>query len=52
VGGIKKTGRRAKRRAQALQLTAAQAGIADSTFGMLMDTGYREAVVSLLALSD
>jgi hypothetical protein len=39
-------------RAQALHLTAAQAAIADPTFGALMETGYPEAVVSLLALSD
>ena len=39
-------------RAQALQLTAAQAGNTDPTFGVLMETGYPEAVVSLLALSD
>ena len=39
-------------RAQALQLIAAQAGIADPTFGVLMETGYPEAVVSLLALAD
>jgi hypothetical protein len=39
-------------RAQALQLTAAQAGIADPTFGVLMETGYPEAVVSLLASAD
>ena len=39
-------------RAQALQLTAAQVGAADAVFGVLMETGYPEAVVSLLALSD
>jgi hypothetical protein len=39
-------------RAQALHLTAAQAGMADPTFGVLMETAYPEAVVSLLALSD
>jgi hypothetical protein len=39
-------------RAQALQLTAAQVGPADAVFGVLMETGYPEAVVSLVALSD
>ena len=39
-------------RSQALQLTAAQAGIADSIFGVLMETGYPEAVVMLVALAD
>jgi hypothetical protein len=39
-------------RAQALQLNAAEVGSADSTFGVLMETGYPEAVVSLLALAD
>jgi hypothetical protein len=39
-------------RTQALQLTAAQVGTADAVFGVLMETGYPEAVVSLLALSD
>jgi hypothetical protein len=39
-------------RAQALQLNAAEVGIGDSTLGVLMETGYPEAVVSLLALAD
>jgi hypothetical protein len=39
-------------RTQALQMTAAQAGTADAVFGVLMETGYPEAVVSLLAVSD
>jgi hypothetical protein len=32
-------------RAQALKLTAVYAGIADAVFGVLMETGYPEAVV-------
>src|SRR5260221_10737211 len=39
-------------RAQALQLNAAEVGSADPAFGVLMETGYPEAVVSLLALAD
>jgi hypothetical protein len=39
-------------RSQALGLTSAQAGNSDATFGVLMETGYAEAVVSLLALAD
>lgn len=38
-------------RAQALQLTSAQVDSAEGVFGVLMETGYPEAV-SLLALSD
>jgi hypothetical protein len=39
-------------RTQALNLTAAQVGANDGAYGVLMETGYPEAVVSLLALSD
>jgi len=39
-------------RAQALQLKANDAGLKGSTFGLLMETGYPEAVVTLVALSD
>ena len=39
-------------RAQALQLNAAEVGSADPTFGVLMETGYPEAVLSLLALAN
>jgi hypothetical protein len=39
-------------RTQALQLTGAQVGTPDAVFEALMETGYPEAVVSLLALSD
>lgn len=35
-------------RLQALQLTAAQAGIADLVYGVVMETGYPETVVTLL----
>jgi hypothetical protein len=39
-------------RSQALELTAAAAGISDPIFGVVMETGYPEAVVTLVALSD
>jgi hypothetical protein len=40
-------------RSQALALKADQVGVADGTFGVLMETGYAEGVaVSLLALAD
>ena len=39
-------------REQELHLAAARTGIADPTFGVLLETGYPEAVVSLLALAD
>jgi len=39
-------------RSLALQLTAEQAGIIDPTFEVIMETGYPEAVVTLVALSD
>jgi hypothetical protein len=37
-------------RSQALQLTGAQAGITDPTFGVLMETGYPEAMVREVGL--
>lgn len=39
-------------RSQALNLTAAQVHVSDSIFGVLMETRYPEAVVTLVALAD
>jgi hypothetical protein len=39
-------------RSQVLSITAEQLGTSTGTFGVLMETGYPEAVVTLVALSD
>jgi len=39
-------------RSQAFSLTAEQAGTNAATYGVLMETGYPEAVVTLVALAD